>query len=356
MSVTGTVNWAVVGTGAIARRFSADMRYAMSGRITAIASREPERARVLARAIGPDVKGDTLDATLADPSIQAVYVASPTSQHRAHALAAIRAGKAVLVEKPLAASATEAEEIAEAARLAGVLCMEAMWMRFTPGVRAAKRLLDEGRIGSPVALEATLSYPKAFDPAHRLFDPALGGGAHLDLGVYPLSLAIHFLGLPADVAMNAVRAPNGVPVAGGLVLAFPGAVATLGFGFLGEGPNAATVTGTSGRLRLAAPFLCPPALSLKRTGSVPGPASTDDQPLGPARRGWKGALPAVKAMLRPLRERPIPTLYEGSGLQYQADHFADILASGANDSPVMPIRQSIEVLRILDRFGVTDPA
>ncbi|WP_416355164.1 Gfo/Idh/MocA family protein [Aureimonas phyllosphaerae] len=352
--MTSIVKWAVVGTGAIARRFSADMRYAKCGRVVAIASREAERACGLARAIGPGVKGDTLDAVLADPSIQAVYVASPTSEHRAHALAAIQAGKAVLVEKPLASSASEAEEIAEAARLAGVLCMEAMWMRFTPGVLTAKRLVDEGRIGEPVGLEASLSYRNAFDPAHRLFDPRLGGGAHLDLGVYPLSLAVHLLGLPTDVAVNAVRAPNGVPMAGGLILAYSGAVATLGFGFLGEGTNGATVTGTSGRLRLGAPFLCPPALSLKRTGAAPGPSGTDDQPLGPTRRGWKGALPAVKAMLRPLRERPIPTLYEGSGLQYQADHFADLLASGAIDSPVMPMRQSIEVLRILDRFAVTD--
>jgi len=354
--MTGIVNWAVVGTGAIARRFSADMRYAKAGRIAAIASRDAERARALARAIGPGVMGDTLDAVLADPSIQAVYVASPTSQHLAHALAAIRAGKAVLVEKPLAASASEAEKIAEAARLAGVLCMEAMWMRFTPGVLKAKRLVDEGRIGRPVSLEASLSYPHAFDPAHRLFDPALGGGAHLDLGVYPVSLAVHLMGLPSDVGVNAVRAPNGVPMAGGLVLAYPGAIATLGFGFLGEGPNAATITGPSGRLRLAAPFLCPPALSLKSTGARPDAAEIDNGPLAPARPGWKGAWPAVKAMLRPIRERPIPTLYEGSGLQYQADHFAGLLASGATDSPVMPIRQSIEILRILDRFGVSDPA
>ncbi|RIY03209.1 gfo/Idh/MocA family oxidoreductase [Aureimonas flava] len=350
------VTWAVVGTGAIARRFCSDMRHSRGSRVVAVASRDAARARRLAGAVGPGVKGDTLDAVLADPAVRAVYVASPTARHREHALAALAAGKSVLVEKPLAASAGEATEMAEAAARAGLLCMEAMWMRFTPGLRAAKRLIDGGRIGEPRALDAHLSYPNAFDPKSRLFDPALGGGAHLDLGVYPLSLAFHLLGSPSEVAQTAVRAPNGVPVAGGLVLAYPRAVATLGFGFLSEGPNDAAVSGSAGRLRLRAPFLCPPSLSLKTWAPSP-PVRAGDQPddvsIPLARKGLRGALPALKALARPMRERPIPTLYVGSGLQYQVDHFADLLGAGKQDSDVMPIAQSIEILAILDRFSET---
>lgn len=354
--MTDLVNWAVVGTGTIARRFCADIRHSRRSRVVAIASRDAARARSLASAIGPDAKGGSLDAALAEPSIDAVYVASPTAQHRGHALAAIAAGKAVLVEKPLAASAAEAQEIADAAARANVLCMEAMWMRFTPGVRAAKRLIDEGRVGTLHGLDAHLSYPNAFDPKSRLFDPALGGGAHLDLGVYPLSLAFHFLGTPDEVVETAVRAPNGVPVAGAFALRYRQAVATLGFGFLGEGPNDAVVTGSKGRLRLRTPFLCSPALSMKRSGSTPSATPTHGS-LSPVRTGLRGALPALKALARPLRERPIPTFYEGSGLQYQVDHFADLLAAGAGDSDVMPIHESVAILAILDRFALalSDP-
>ncbi|WP_279483064.1 Gfo/Idh/MocA family oxidoreductase [Aureimonas sp. SK2] len=354
MDPAGAVNWAVIGTGAIAHRFCSDIRYSRQGRIKAVASRDPARARAFAAGLGVGVTGDALDAVLADPAVHAVYVASPTAQHRDHALAAIAAGKAVLVEKPLAASAAEAEEIAEAAACAGVLCMEALWMRFTPGVRAAKRLVDAGRIGPLRGLDAHLSYPNAFDPRSRLFDPAQGGGAHLDLGVYPLSLAFHLLGTPGEVSHGVVRAPNGVPMAGGLVLTYREAVATLGFGFLAEGRNDAVVTGASGRLGLQAPFLCPPSLSIRTASPAVRPDAESAPPLPAVRHGLRGALPALKALTRPLRERRVPTLYEGTGLQYQVDHFAELLAAGETDSPVMPMRQSIEVLRVLDRFALSD--
>ncbi|WP_182084832.1 Gfo/Idh/MocA family oxidoreductase [Aureimonas sp. ME7] len=341
------IGWGIVGTGVIAERFGGDLLHSASGRVAAVASRDADRARALVGHLAPGAFGGTLDEVLSHPSVDAVYIASPTAQHRTHALAAIAAGKPVLVEKPLAAGASEAREIAEAASSIGVLCMEAMWMRFTPGIQTAKRMLDDGWIGEIRQFEAQLGYPNAFDPGSRLFDPALGGGAHLDLGVYPLSLAFHLLGPPEDVAHTAIPAPNGVPMAGGLLLRYPNAVATLGFSFLAEGRNDAHLSGTGGRLRIQAPFLCPPSVSLRRSSS-PSEGKPLMQPL-PGKQG--GRSKALRSFLSQWRERPVPTLYRGTGLQYQADHFAELMHAGATDSPVMPLAQSIAVLGILDRFS-----
>lgn len=325
------LGWAIAGTGTIARRFAADMRFSTHGRVVVVASASVDRASRLAAAIGSDVTAGNLDTALRDPRVSAVYVAGRNEEHCRQALRCLAAGKAVLIEKPIATSVADAERIRAAARDAGRLAMEAMWMRFTPGMRHLKTLVDEGAIGTLRSVEASLSFRNLAPRASPLFD----------LGVYPVSLAIQLLGSPARVA----GLGSGDGGAAGAILSYPGAVASLRCGFDAEGPNVLSVGGSDGVLATGAPFFCPSYLVLRRLASpFEEPQRRTDGSLPRSRLPWLGA---AKNLIRPLRARRIPVLYRGTGLQYQADHFAECLAAGLVDSPVMPLAESLEAIRVV---------
>ena len=148
-----------------------------------------------------------------------VYIATPHPQHHAIALAAIEAGKSVLVEKTFTATVAGAEE---SSRLLsdGVFAMEAMWTRFQPAIVAARELIDDGAIGEVRQVQADLGVNRPYDPSDRLFDPAQGGGAMLDLGVYVVSFAQYFLGTPDRVSVSGSLTPTGVDAEAGLLLGY----------------------------------------------------------------------------------------------------------------------------------------
>ncbi len=327
------LGWAIAGTGAIARRFSADMRFSRDGRIVAVASATSERARALAAMIGPTVAHGDLDAILRRPDVGAIYVAGRNEDHCTQALRCLAAGKPVLIEKPLTTSAADARRIVDAARDAGLLAMEAMWMRFTPGMRRFETIVRSGRIGRVRTLEASLSFA----------NDRTGVGPLLDLGVYPVSLAVWLLGRPNVVA--AAASADGRQAT--LALGYDDAVASLACGFAAEGLNRVGVSGTRGRLLANAPLFAPSLLRVQRTSEPTTAPSVDERAqLAPAARpAWR---PALVGLLRSFRGEPSAVFMRGSGLHYQADHFAECLQRGLSDSPVMPLAQSIDVLRIVE--------
>lgn len=344
--------WALIGTGSIAARFAADMHHSRAGRIVAVGSRSAERAAGFAEKLGPDIVSGCFEDLLRRDDIDAVYLATPNEAHGRQALQAIAAGKPVLVEKPFALSAEEARTVAEAGRRAGVLVMEAMWMRFTPGIVRLKRLVDEGRIGDIRRLDISVAYPQPFDAASPLYDP-VKGGALLDLGVYPLSLAVHLAGLPRSVDATVIRAGNGAIAVAGLLLGYDQAIATLSCGFDVEGANEAVVTGTAGIASAHRPVLCPPLISLRQTGGVepdtaPGEPGEAAAPPHPLVRPLT-ALSALRPLVGRLATRRYPTLHIGTGLQYQADHFSLCLQQGWTESPVMPLDETAAVLDLVER-------
>lgn len=341
--------WAILGTGAIAARFAADLRHSRLGRLAAVGSRTPERARAFADQFGPGIAADDIDTLLACGDIDAVYLATPNERHGAQALTVLAAGKPVLVEKPFAVSAAEVRQVADAARQSGLLAMEAMWMRFTPGIVRLKRIVDEGHIGALRRIDVALAYPQAYDPASPLYDVNTGG-ALLDLGVYPLSLAVHLAGIPRSIEATLVRAPNGAVAAAGILLGFDGAVATLSCGFDAEGRNTAVITGTEGIVETQRPVLSPPMLSLRRTGR-PSSAGPDRQaglpPISASRPA--AALQSLRPLFAGLRTQRFLTLSRGSGLHHQADHFSVCLQEGITDSPIMPLGHSVAVIELVER-------
>lgn len=340
---SGRLGIAVIGTGAIARRFAADMRYSRHARIVAVGARDAEKARALAAAVGPEVVHGEIETALAHRSVDAIYVATANAVHAMHARSAMRAGKAVLVEKPFATSAGEAADLADAARAAGVFAMEAMWARFTPGIRRIKAIVDAGELGAVRRLHAEIAYRQA-----HIATSGEPGGALLDLGVYPISLALHLLGPETRVLASGRRDAAGRVVRAELLVQHGDAYSSLSAAWDAEAANRLTVVGSDGLAEAGAPLFSPPVLTIRR--AVAPDQANDVAPIAShiEPRGLFARARALKDALRPLRARRLPTLFEGSGLQYQVDHMAECLRRGWTESPIMPLDDSCRALRVVD--------
>jgi predicted dehydrogenase len=309
------VRWGIAGPGGIAKGFADGMRLVDDGVITAVASRSPERADAFAAEFAiPTAYGD-YRALAEDPEVDAVYVATVASQHEANTLLFLEAGKHVLCEKPFALSAQQARRMAAAARERGLFLMEAMWSRFLPAYQVLGHVLDEGRIGDVLQVEADFGFRWPFDPEHRHFDLGTGGGGLLDLGIYPVQLCTLVLGLPERVVAIGHVGETGVDEQVAAVLDHGG-------GRLGVIKAAlrvnlactARISGTEGWIDLPAFMHCPDWLS------VAGPG-------GPER---------------------IEAGYEGNGLRFQVPEVHRCLAEGLTESPVMSLDETIAIAGILD--------
>src|SRR5919112_2445733 len=184
-----SLRWGMVGAGWIAGEFAKAVRTHTAQRIVAVASRSPERASSFAATHGIELALGSTEQLVTHPGVDVVYVATPQSEHLATGRAAIAAGKHVLIEKPITVTSAEARTLAEEARAAGVLVMEAMWTRYLPQTSVIRQLLADGVLGDVRAVLADHGQAIAADPQHRLYRPELGGGALLDLGVYPVQFS-----------------------------------------------------------------------------------------------------------------------------------------------------------------------
>ncbi|KAA0125872.1 gfo/Idh/MocA family oxidoreductase [Methylobacterium sp. P1-11] len=347
-----TISWGILGTGTIAQRFVSDLLGRPDARLAAVGARSPGSAEAFARAFGAPTAVVGVQALAARPDVDIVYIATPNSDHMDSALACIEAGKAVLIEKPIALSAAQARRIAEAAERKGVFCMEAMWMRFTPGVVRAKAMLEAGEIGDPLHLDARLFFPRPQPIAGQTHDPG-EGGVLLDLGVYPVSLALHLFGAPAQVSGTVLDRGGAHAQQAALALAWDDRSATLSCGSTGEADNAAVIIGARGRIHLHRQFLCPPFLTRVRTAPAPALAER-----AAPRRQSVGRFAFAKRLLQPLDVRRvalIPTPFAGFGLRHQIDEVHRCLGTGERESPIMPLADSARTLDILERIRPRRP-
>lgn len=331
--------WGIVGTGTIAARFARDLALVDGAAIGAVHSRSEQKGRDFAQALAIPRSCHELDRFLADPAIDAVYIATPNHLHAPQALAAIAAGKPVLIEKPIALSSGEVETIASASRKHGVFAMEAMWTRFLPAVAAARQQIADGRIGTLRRISAELAYRREQDDS-RFFDAALGGGAALDLGVYALSLTLQLLGPPERVEAERVKASSGVDLRSDFRLHYPGVMAELSCGFDRDGSNRFLIEGSAGAIRLEAPFLKAKRVTHYSASALASPLS------GPR---------ASHSFARRLLDRlPLPGRHQerydfpGEGLQFQARAVMEAVRAGAHSCETMPLADSAAVLRIIE--------
>jgi predicted dehydrogenase len=241
------IRWGILGAGGIAATVGADIAASPGSEIVAVAARDAGRAAAFAAARGiPRSYGSYTDL-VADSAIDVVYIATTHAQHREHALLAVRAGKAVLVEKAFALNAREARDIVAEARARKLFCMEAMWTRLNPLIRQAVELTASGAIGTVLGVRTDLSKLFPYDPAHRLYDLAVGGGALLDLGVYPATVAWMLLGRPDAIQAFGTLAPTGADVTVAQQWRYAGgAVAQLYCSAAGPSPFGGLINGTDG--------------------------------------------------------------------------------------------------------------
>lgn len=322
------IGWAIIGTGRIAARFAGSLARAKDARLAAVVSRDAARATAFAVAQGaPEAHCgvDPIEAA-ALPGVQAVYIGTPHSEHHAAALAALQAGKAVLCEKPMTLNARDTGALVAAARARGAFLMEAMWTRCLPAVRQVQAWVREGRIGEPRLVSGGFGFSGTGLPA-RLTDPAVGGGALLDVGVYPIAYAMMVFGAePATIAGCARLGPTGVDEVAAISLGFPGG----GLAAL----NCAYVTETDKTMR------------------IHGTAGTISSDLF-----WR----ATTARLEPIAE-PVDTFYEEplvDGFDHQLAEVHRCLRTGLVESPLMTWEDSLALARTTDTlrrlWGVVYP-
>jgi predicted dehydrogenase len=322
------IRWGVAGPGGIAVRFANAMQYCPDGRITAVASRSRERADAFGDRFDVPTRYGDYVGLAEDPEVDAVYIATPHSRHETDATVYLAAGKHVLCEKPFALDASQVRRMIAAAQASGRFCMEAMWSRFLPAYRALADLLDAGRIGNPLFAEADFGFRRPMDPTHRLFDPALGGGALLDLGIYPLQLADLVFGRPDRIVADAILGETGVDEQVAAILHHPaGGLAVVKAATRVTLACTARIAGTDGTIDLPA-FMHHPD-EVRVTSS-------------------RGAAAEV-----------IDTRFDGDGLRFEIDEVHRCVMEGLTESPTWPLAKTLELAEtmdtIRDQIGVTYP-
>lgn len=314
--MTERVGWGILGTGKIAVEFADDLRHVPGAALAAVGSRTAEAAEGFGNRFRIPRRHASYDELVHDPEIDVVYVATPPALHAGHARLALEAGKHVLCEKPFTLNARQAADLIALARERRLFLMEAMWMRFLPAIVDARRILAEGTLGEVRMLSADFGLRFSFNPQGRLFAPELGGGALLDLGVYPVSLAHMVLGRPATIVSLATMGPTGVDDQSGIVLRYAGGQIAVLHAAMGVAtPTEAAIIGTLGRLRLHSHFYRTDDLTL----SLPG---------------------------KP--DRNIHHRRTGNGLHHQAIAVMESLRQERLECETMPLSESLAVMETLD--------
>ena len=264
-----TVRWGILSTGNIAHQFAKGLDELPDTRLMAVGSRSQSSADSFAEKFNIPNRHSSYEALAADPEVDAIYIGTPHPFHKENTLRCLEAGKAVLCEKPFALNVGEAQAMVEAARSHGQFLMEAMWTRFLPHMVKLRELLAEGAIGEVRMLQADFGFRAEVDPEHRLFNPQLGGGALLDVGVYPVSFAHLLFGPPAEVKSFGNLGGTGVDEEAAVLLRHEaGQLALLATSTRLETRHEATVIGTSGRIEVKN-WWRPTDLTLHRDGREP---------------------------------------------------------------------------------------
>ena len=317
------VRWGIIGPGRIARKFADDLRLLPNARLHAVASSSLERAQVFAADYGaPHAYGRYED--LADcPGLDVVYIATPHPMHCEHALLCLESGHSVLCEKPFAMNLAEAHRMVAAARRNRVFLMEALWTRFIPAVDHAMQLATHGAIGHLHTIKSDFGFRMPFDPAHRIFNKALGGGSLLDIGIYPVMLSLFLFGKPDPKGIRAAATFTATDVDESCAFSFqyPQNGLALGHSTVAANtPVEAWLYGTEGAIRLHSRWHHAQRLSVVR---------------------YEG---------REERLQDLEMPYEGWGYSFEAAHVMECLQQGLLESPQVPLDFTLDLMETLDEI------
>jgi predicted dehydrogenase len=310
------IRWGILSTGWIAHKFAEGLSVLTDAEIVAVGSRAQETADAFGDEFGVSHRHASYEALAADPDVDVIYVGTPHPFHKENSLLCLEAGKAVLCEKPFTINAGEAEEVIALAREKGLFLMEALWSRYIPIIVRLRELLTEGVIGKMRMVTADLGFRREVDPESRLFALELGGGALLDVGIYPISFASMVLGAPARITSMATMGRTGVDELAGIVFGYEGGeLAVLHTGLQTNTAVEATVMGTKGRIRVHSPWFYGTTLTISRE-------EHEDEVI---------SLP-----------------YKGNGYNFEAAEVMRCLRAGKLESDVMPLDETLTIMQTLD--------
>jgi dihydrodiol dehydrogenase / D-xylose 1-dehydrogenase (NADP) len=314
--MTDKIRWGILSTGWIAKKFAEGLSVLPDAEIVAVGSRAQETADAFGDEYGVPHRHASYEALVGDQDVDVIYIGTPHPFHKDNAILSLEAGKAVLLEKPFTINAGEAEEVIALAREKGLFLMEAMWSRYIPIIVKLRELLAEGAIGEVRMLTADLGFRSEFDPKSRLFNLELGGGALLDVGIYPISFASMVLGTPSRIASMAHLGQTGVDEQAGIVFGYDGGqLAILHTALQTSTAIEATVMGTKGKIRVHSAWFYGTTLTLSIEGR-------DDEAI---------SLP-----------------YEGNGYNFEAAEVMRCLREGKLESDVMPLDETLAIMQTLD--------
>ena len=314
------IKWGIIGTGRIARAFAEGLKFTNNGVLHGIASRNLDSANRFAQEWDISRAFGSYQEMAEADEIDAVYIATPHSSHAENAILCMKNRKAVLCEKPFAVNSSEVEAMIKTSREMNVLLMEGMWSRFPPLMGRLRDWLKEGKLGDIRTLHADFGFlPKERNPQGRLFNLDLAGGSLLDLGVYPVSLASMIMGKPADIQTLANIGTTGVDEQAAWIFRYSnGALAMLLSSLECETRQEAFIAGSIGNVRIHKQCWKPQKMTFTETN---GEAS-----------------------------ETIEMPFEGNGFNYEAQSFGDLLVQDKKESPIMPLDESLEIMKQMDQI------
>lgn len=311
------IHWGILAAGRISGWFCTALRSVKGARLLAVGSRTREKGEEFASRFGIERVYEGYDDLVADPEIDVVYIGVHTRYHYENILRCLRAGKSVVCEKSLTINAAQAEEVIQLAREKKLFLMEAMWSKCLPVYLQVKQWVQEGRIGDIKMFKAEFFTPGKFNPPHRLYNHSIGGGALLDLSVYPVAYICSLLGTPDRVDSAAYIGETNVDVDDSIVLRWDsGAFAHICCGFNIAQENPAVLIGSKGKITIDHNFLS-----------------------------------ATSAQLRDLNNEIVAEVhipYEVNGYEYEAQEATRCLLEGRLESPLVPLEETLATMRVLD--------
>lgn len=317
--MTRKIRWGIMGCGWIANKFAGDLPLTRYGELAAVGSRSKTKAKQFAAGHGDARVYGSYEELAADPDVDIVYVATPHPFHMDNTLLAIRNGKHVLCEKPITMNAGQTRRIFAAARKYGVFLMEGMWTRFFPAVVQLRKWLVAATIGKVRAVEADFGIPFRVGPKHRIFNPALGGGALLDLGIYPVSFVSMIYGAQPKRIVSIVRKTE-EGIDNHAVIGFEyadGATAAIAVSSIVRMKNECRIFGDKGMITVHDLFISPNRLTLEPAGKK---SNTMEFP------------------------------YRGHGMQFETDHVHQCLRKAKPQSDILPPDESLAVMATMDKI------
>lgn len=312
-----TYNWAILGCGRIARKFSTDLKLLPNARLYAAAARDLQKAKEFAGELGYEKAYGSYEEMVNDPAVDIVYVATPHSHHYEHVLLCLRAGKAVLNEKAFALNLREASEMVQTAREKGAFLMEAFWTRFQPSFLKVLEILRSGELGALKVVRSDFAFNAPKDPEKRLYNINLGGGSLLDIGIYPVFAALATLGAPRKIRALATFAETGTEESIAMIFQYPGGeLASLYSSFATNSFVTSEFNCEHGSILMARRWMAPTRVTVWREGG---------------------------------HEESYDFSGEGFGYQHEAAHVMECLDAGQTESTWMPLEFTLKMMETLDR-------